>query len=101
MSAVTSIAVLLALAAAVKAVEGLFVRLKAIKALHTLAENETRCGTAEAKTRCAIAFGDMITRVAIERRTTVAQWVGLLIRPQSRAEVSESRQDPQQPKSLK
>ena len=88
MSTVTLIAVLLMLMAVVSAVEGLFVRLKAIKALRSLAEDETQCGSAEAKTRRAIAFGDMITRVAVEGRPTVGQWRGLLIRSQSRKEAS-------------
>lgn len=87
MSAVMSIAALLALAAVVVTAVEALVRLTAIKALRSLAE--VPCGTAEAKTRRAIAFGDMITRVAVERRPTVGQWCGLLVRSQSRPEANE------------
>lgn len=89
---------LAALPTVVAAIAGLIVKWKAIKALHSLAELETRNGTAEARTRRAIAFGRMITRVATEPRTDVGRGAAR-IRPARRKEADARPQDPEQPTS--
>lgn len=99
MSAFIWIAGLLALPASVTAIARLVVDWKAIKALRSLAELEGQHDTVEAKTRRVIAFGRMITRVAVERRTNVGHGGDLFMRRQSHVEANHRTQDPQSPTS--